>query len=163
MAPSLQYNRLPVIFFLFCLPFHAAQAVPVSEKLQINLSNEVQMAINNGVKLVFDCDYAKHQLIWLISRHKQYRHHQFELQRHSLSNSYVVRRDSLETQRIFRSIPEATTYISTQAALLFEFYHGQEKSISVRVSLNKYALPGPMRLGAYLTQAWDLDSGWVPE
>lgn len=163
MPSAIRYYRLYTAFFLCCLPLYSAQATTLADQLQINLSNEVQIAVNNGVKLVFDCNYSEHQSLWLTSRHEKRHHHQFELQRHSLSNRYVVRRDDLETQRIFRSMSEASAYISTQAILLYEFYHKQGDTDSVRITLNKYDLPGPMRLGAFLTGSWSVDSGWAPK
>ena len=131
------------------------------EDLSIELSVRAQNAVNNGVSLTFDCDFAHLEsfLFLVIPRNKK--HHRFTLTRHTLSNRYIVKRDNLDTPHMFRTIPEASNYIVMQAIGLLEFYSETDANRKMRLSLNKYELPSPMRLPAFIFNEWDLDTGWV--
>lgn len=131
------------------------------ELARIDLSAEAEEAIDNGVRLVFDARYATSASLVIFSRYRTKHQHQFFVQRHSLSNRYIVRRDNLEIPRIFRSIQQAMRYISQQALILLEFYNDGEETVYMRLALDKYALPGPMRLNAFIASAWDIDTGWL--
>ena len=132
-----------------------------TEKLSIELSSEAQDAINNGVTLYFDSDYGVRSSYWLFSFTKVQKSHKFLIQRHALSKRFIVKRIDLESPRIFRSIAEATNYIAAQALILLESYHDDQNHYSMRLSLNRFDLPGPMRLNAFISDAWDLDTGWI--
>lgn len=155
------------IWLLILLPAgisscHAAPTEHTPEaQLRIELSLPAREAINNGVMLQFACDYAALKSFGLLTYYSKQHHHQFVIQRHALSNRYVVRRDELETPRMFKSISEATSYISAQSLRLLEFYADQQQAPHLRLTLNKYALPGPMRLNAFIASSWNVDSGWV--
>ncbi|NND00772.1 MAG: DUF4390 domain-containing protein [Gammaproteobacteria bacterium] len=132
-----------------------------SETLVIKLSSEAQDAVNNGVPLFFKCDFAVRRSYWFFSVSRSLKNHQFLLMRHAISNRYIVKRDSLDTPHIFRTITEATNYIAAQAVILLEFYDNAENRYSMRLSLNIFELPGPMRLNAFISSDWELDTGWM--
>jgi len=127
----------------------------------LELSNEAQEAINNGVSLTFDCDFAFRQSFWLFTLNKEIKQHQFRIVRHALSNRYIVHRDNLQRPHIFRSIDEATNFIVSQSMKLLKSYNETEKPFAMKLSLNKFALPGPMRLNAFISSAWTLNTGWI--
>ena len=130
-------------------------------KFSLKLSSEVQDAIQNGVTIMFDCQYAERKTFWFLSRSKNNKQHHFSLKRHALSNQYIVKRRDLDALNMFRSAEEATRYIAAQSVLLLELYQDSDNLNSVRLSLNKFNLPAPMRLNAFLSRAWNSDTGWV--
>jgi hypothetical protein len=132
-----------------------------AENFSFKLSTEAQDAIQNGVAISFRCLFAKRQTIWFIERSSNVKEHRFSLMRHALSNRYIVKQDELDTPHIFRSLAEANNYIAVQTVLLLEHYNDSNNSYSLRLSLNKFDLPGPMRLNAFLSNAWDFDTGWI--
>ena len=140
-------------------PLQAAQ-VGVNG-LVFSLSDEAQEAINNGVTLAFKCEFARRTSFGPISVSRGKRNHRFEVLRHALSNRYIVKRDNLDTPHIFRTLSEATNYVADQALILLEFHDDAQNEYSMRLSLNKFELPGPMRLNAFISNAWDIDTGWL--
>lgn len=131
------------------------------QSINIKLSDEIHHAINSGVALSFTCQLAIRESFWLFSINRKQKDHNFLLTRHALSNRYLVKQDKLDTPHIFRTISEATNYIAFQSETLLEFYSNDQNRFSIRVLLNKFDLPGPMRLNAFISESWNLDTGWV--
>lgn len=144
---------------LLCVPSMAAQTS--SDALSLNLSDEARAAIDAGVPLVFTCRFAERDYWWVLPIESNVKQHRFTLMRHTLSNSYIVKRESSDTPHIFRSIPEASNFITAQALNLLESYSTNAHPYSMRISLNKFDLPTPMRLKAFIADAWDIDTGWI--
>lgn len=155
---------LVALFIVNSTGSQAAETSPQDssiDELSIELSDQAQKAINNGVLLTIDCEFATIQSWLFIDRAMNTKKHQFTLSRHTLSNRYIVKRDDFATPHMFRSIPEATDYITKQALVLLESYTTYDTQRKMRISLNKFELPGPMRLEAFLLNKWDLDTGWL--
>jgi len=149
----------PVIANL--IPIANADEPLSTENLRLELSDEAQDAIVNGVTLSFSCQFAVRKTFWFLSRSSKLKTHQFLIKRHLLSNRYVVTRDDLDTPHIFNSITEATNYVAAQTVMLLEFYHNSNNPYSMRLSLNRFDLPAPLRLTAFISKAWDIDTGWI--
>lgn len=150
-----------MVLLSFCLLASQAKSQASLDDFAIELSPQAQEAINNGVSLTIDCDFANIENVLIFNRKSNETNHRFTLSRHALSNRYMVKQDSLSRPRIFRTIPEATHYISTQAVALLETYTIYNTDQKMRLSLNKFELPGPMRLQAFIFDEWDLDTGWI--
>ncbi|MEM7358111.1 MAG: DUF4390 domain-containing protein [Pseudomonadota bacterium] len=152
-----------IITLALFTPQLQAQSLPANsiDSVDLTLSEEVQSAINNGVAISIDGAFAVRRSWWFIHTSSKEKDHRFAIQRHALSNRYIVKRDDLDTPHIFLSITEATNYIAAQSVMLLEFYHDADNPYSMRLSLNKFDLPGPMRLNAFLSSDWDLDTGWL--
>jgi len=150
-----------LITIIFSTTVCFAQSESPENELSIVLSNQAQQALNNGVLLTIDCEFANIESWWFFSRAMNKKTHQFSLSRHTLSNRYIVKRDNLTTPNMFRSIPEATNFIAAQSLSLLETYTTYDKQRKMRLSLNKFELPAPMRLQAFLLDKWDLDTGWL--
>ena len=131
------------------------------ENFNFELSPDAKEAVNNGVTLLFDLELAVRESYWLYTTEKLRKHHQFKLVRQALSNRYIVKQDTLDTPHLFRTILEASAYISEHAIGLLNSSSEDGQQYSMRLSLNKYKLPGPMRLNAFISDSWDLDTGWV--
>lgn len=162
-------NRTPFILFtalaILCLAeIGVSQTNDKSwalDNIDITLSREAREAVDAGVVLTFDCEFALREFWWLFSRENNTKLHRFTLTRHTLSNRYIVQMSEADTPHIFRSISEATNYIAAQARLLLESYSSEQNPYSMRISLNTFELPTPMRLKAFIADAWNLDTGWI--
>jgi hypothetical protein len=132
-----------------------------TDALSLNLTTEARAAIDAGVPLGFTCRFAVRDFWWFIPLESKVRLHRFTLTRHTLSNRYIVKRESSDTPHIFRSIPEASNFITAQALILLESYSSETQPYSMRISLNKFDLPTPMRLKAFISDAWDIDTDWI--
>ena len=147
------------VYLSITLPTFAQTNTLTSFKFE--LSKEAQEAINNGVTLTFNCDFAVRQSYWLFTTEKQNKHHQFLLVRQALSGRYIVKQDTLDTPHLFRTVSEASNYIAAHATALLDTYNDSQHQYSMRLYLNKYKLPGPMRLNAFISDEWNLDTGWM--
>lgn len=129
-------------------------------ELAINLSEEVTNALNNGVPLTFVCEYATlTQVLFIRWPRKTYRH-TYEITHHVLSNRYLVSDGSEQPPKIFSSTEDTMEYVASQALGFFDFYNASETRYHMRLRLSIMDLPGPMRLSAYMTKAWDINTGW---
>lgn len=152
---------LTLLFMVFLSPASQASGISYDSKnLRINLSSPVQKAIDSGVTLTFICEYAMIDKFLAFTWVKERKQHQFVVSRHALSNRYLVRNEASLEPGIYRSIPETMNHITDQALDLFNRYHNSNDQYQMRLSLSKYELLGPMRLNAFINDAWDLDSGW---
>jgi hypothetical protein len=131
------------------------------ENFSLSLSGQAQEAVENGVSLTFNCDFAMVNRAFFISWPNQLRQHRFMVSHHALSNRYIVRQDQQQKKHSFRSLDASINYISGEAQRLFNGYIEKNSEYEIRLSLNKYELPGPIRLSAFLASDWDLDTGWV--
>jgi len=62
---------------------------------------------------------------------------------------------------MFRSLVEAIDYIKSESLILLGSYKKTNKLGQMRITLNRYELPGPMRLQAFISGDWDVDTGWM--
>lgn len=127
----------------------------------IILSEESQQAINNGVPLTFICEFAMQKKFAFFTWSEAHDTHRFMVSRHALSNRYLVRLNKAQKPKIFASITQTMAYISRTSKQLFANYADQQSKYKMRLSLSKYELPGPMRLNAFISSDWDLDTGWI--
>ncbi len=130
-------------------------------KFSITLSQEVRDALENGIVLTFDCDLQTNKKIWFLSLPKNKEKYSFTLSRHSLSNRYLVIFKGAPAPKNFSSANEATAFISEQSFKFLQRYTSNKNDSTMRLSLNKFKLLGPMRLNAFLAKQWDIDTGWI--
>jgi hypothetical protein len=133
--------------------------------LTIELSENVQAAIDSGVSLTFEGEFAHNDSAFFFQWHDDVVQHSFVVTRHTLSNRYLVQERNKVEPRIFRSTSDAMAFISEAVLARFAKYHSQrfhsDADHQMRLRLSKTKLPGPMRLTAFITNDWNLDSGWT--
>lgn len=139
---------------------HAKGIIYQAGELAIELSENVEEAIHNGIPLTFICEYAILEERVLMRWKKRYASHQFLVTHHALTNSYLVSSRPEAAPKIFRSVNEATAFVAQQAQTIFRQYHSQKSSYQMRVRLSKTELPSPIRFNAFITKDWDINSGW---
>jgi hypothetical protein len=132
--------------------------------LRIELSEKVEEAIDAGIALTFESEFAHIETFLFVSWAEQIKQHRFTVSRHALSNRYLVHHKQSLAPSMFRSKRESMSYIAEQTMTLFMKYHDQDihntERHEMRLRLSIAELPGPLRLSAFINKEWDLDSGW---
>ena len=133
-------------------------------QFDIKLSSGAEEAVRNGVPLVLDLQVQvvkTHTWLWdsvdiEIIQHRQ-------IQYHALSESYLVKDLSNDTQGNYRRLEDALRMAGTiQSLLLTEQTLDPELKYEIRLrgSLDIESLPTPVRLMAYVSSAWDMETKW---
>jgi len=129
-------------------------------QLDISLSENVANAINNGIPLTFICEYTPlDQRFFITWRRPPIKYH-FVVTHHALTNSYLVSYLPGTAPKIFRSITESMGFVAQRAEAMFNRYNLTEEKYQMRVRLSKTELPSPIRFNAFVSQDWDLNTGW---
>jgi len=153
-----------VVFFIsLCTASHAFERGynPDSGYINFKLSPPIKEAVDNGIAITFYCKLKVNKSMGLIPWSSEIENHTFILLHHSLSNRYLVRINNIETPKNFHTIGEATNFIMEKSIKFFKQYSAQRTSTQMRLSLNKFKLPGPIRLNAFIADYWNIDTGWV--
>jgi hypothetical protein len=131
----------------------------------IRLSEGAQEALENGVPLVLDLQVQaleKQPWLWdaVVAEQKRSR----QLQFHALSRTYLVRDLNTGFQRSFRYLEEALQYAGVLEDVSVLGYEAmkddRQYAVRLRGGLDIESLPTPVRLLAYVSSAWDMDSNW---
>jgi hypothetical protein len=134
-------------------------------QFSIRLSSGAREALENNVPLVFDLQIQlvkKHRLWWdaVIAESLQRR----QLEYHALSRTYVVTELDTGKRTAFRSLEDALQATGSLRELVLtslqELEDGGNYVIRLRGNLDIESLPTPVRLPAYVSSAWDMDSEW---
>jgi hypothetical protein len=167
-------KMLAILVVLGAVILHGLEAAKAqsnrydSSGLKIDLSDDIQAAIDSGVTLTFENQYAHAKHFTLFDWHTEFAAHEFVVTRHTLSNRYLVYESNKVEPRIFSSTRETMTYISGASLSFFSTHIAEHQAQQthlptthkMRLRLSKTKLPGPMRLTAFIASDWDLDSGW---
>jgi hypothetical protein len=130
----------------------------------VRLSSGAREALESGVPLVFELQ------VQLVKTHKWFWDtvdveltQDRQLQYHALSQSYLVKDLNAGTQGNYRRLDDALRAAGTiQSLVLTEepLQAGQRYIVRIRGSLDIESLPTPVRLLAYVSSAWDMQSEW---
>jgi hypothetical protein len=134
-------------------------------QFSISLSSGAKEALENGVPLVFELQV---QLVrvhrWLWDAVKVELKLTRQIQYHDISRSYVVKDINADTQRNFRRLADAMDAVGMLEGLLLTdgqpLEDGADYKVRLRGSLDIESLPTPVRLIAYVSSAWDMNSEW---
>lgn len=136
----------------------------LSAQFDIKLSSGAEEAVRNGVPLVFDLQVQvvkTHTWLWDTVDIEIIQHRQ--IQYHALSESYLVKDLSNDSQGNYRRLEDALRMAGKiQGLLLTEQALDPELKYEIRLrgSLDIESLPTPVRLIAYVSSAWDMESKW---
>jgi hypothetical protein len=137
----------------------------LNARMDINLNTGPKEALENGIPLVFELQIQtleKHVWYWdiVVAEYKQVR----QVQLHSLSRTYLVKDLATGAQRSYIRLDDALQaagYLHNFPVLDFDrMKDNQTYSVRLRGNLDIEALPTPVRLLAYVSSAWDMDSEW---
>jgi len=143
----------------------AEQGIELYEsKLTLVLSDDVQEALNSGVRLKFIAASGHRKKLLFLSWTKKDQQQTFEIHHHALSNNYLVSNQDQTTLRSFSSLRMSLDYIKQLSETFFAQVDDQSVVATFepayRLYLDKFSLPTPMRIYAFWSLDWDLDSGW---
>jgi len=132
----------------------------------VNLSSGAFEALENGIPLVFDLQVQvvkTHPWYWDVVdiEINQIR----QVQYHALSRSYLVKDLGAGTQGNYHRLKDALEAAGAIKTLFLtdqdlERGRGRGYKMRVRGSLDIESLPTPVRLLAYVSSSWDMDSEW---
>lgn len=131
----------------------------VFSQLDLTLSKELIEAINNGVAISISVEYAKPRQTFFGSTYDVITSATYEIERHSLSNRYLMRDIKTDTQNIFNSIQAALDNLGRSLKQSIDF-NDDFKQLAIRCYVDKFRLPGPLRFKAFFSNAWSPNSGW---
>lgn len=133
--------------------------------IKYQLSSQTREALNNGITLTFNVKLSlSQQRKWLWGEHLYSVKLPYTIKYHTLAGTYQVSDLTSQRQQSFASLASALYALGqlkevplhkTVSERLTTPTHA---TASLSASLNIEALPLPMRLTAYLTPAWHLNS-----
>ena len=130
----------------------------------IRLSEGARGALENGVPLVFELRVQvvkTHTWLWDTIEYEQTVVRQ--LQYHALSRSYLVKDKGAGTQGVYSRLEDALYALGLIDSLLLTdkaLAGGREYIVRLRGSLDIESLPTPVRLLAYVSSKWVMNSQW---
>jgi len=133
-------------------------------QFSIRLSSGAREALENGVPLTFELHaqlVRKHDWLWdsVVVEHVQV----MQLEYYALSRSYLVKNISTGTQGNYNRLDDALQAAGTIEKLVIvnePLDTRRRYEIRLRGSLDIESLPTPVRLLAYVSSDWDMDSEW---
>ena len=137
----------------------------VDAECEFSFSDDALGALRSGVALFIDVDFrVKRNRRYLWDRIVLNLSRRYRLERHALTNRYVITDLVTDDRRIYDSLESATKDlgqinkipIAEQAA----FDSGVEYRVGMRAHLDLDSLPGPLRPIAYISPSWRMSSGW---
>jgi hypothetical protein len=130
----------------------------------VRLSSGAQEALENGVPLIFEFRVQlvkTHKWFWDVVDVELLQRRQ--LQYHALSRNYLVKDLDAGTQGNYRRLDDALRAAGTIQGLVLTdepLQPGRRYLVRIRGSLDIESLPTPVRLLAYVSSAWDMQSEW---
>lgn len=128
------------------------------------LSSGAREALENGVPLVLEFQ------VQLVKTHKWFWDtvdvdltQRRQLEYHALSRSYLVKNLNAGTQGNYRRLEDALLAAGTLQNLVLTkepLQAGRRYIVRIRGSLDIESLPTPVRVLAYVSSAWDMQSEW---
>lgn len=144
----------------------AERALRVSTRIELNLSEQAERAVENGVPLVVltELELVKGGVFWDQTLAK-YRNGQ-QLRYHSLADRYIVENLNDEHIDTYASLDEALRSMGVLRSLEIPVPEGLEVDspayrLEVRSRLDINRLPAPLRPLAFFSPSWRLSSDWT--
>lgn len=144
-------------------------ATPSLVELDVNFTPQMQVALASGVPLSIELDFVYITPRILLENHSLLTRHEFKLERHALSNRFMVSHNNAARPELFATLIGLNDYLSAESLRLFAKYIKEHQpSVTsnssvphLRLALDKFKLPGPVRLSAFVSNQWEFDTGWI--
>jgi hypothetical protein len=130
----------------------------------IRLSPGAREALENGIPLVFELRVQivrTHNWLWDVVKHE--RTQQRQLQYHALSRGYLVKDIESGRQGVYNRLDDALYAVGLIDSLLLTsetLDRDRNYIVRLRGSHDIESLPTPVRLPAYVSSEWDMNSQW---
>ena len=137
----------------------------VNAEVKFAFSDDALDALRSGVALFIDVDFrVKRQRRYVWDRSFLNLSRRYRLERHALTDRYVITDLVTDDRRIYDSLNAAVDDLGRiRAAPIAErsaFDSASEFRIGLRARLDLESLPGPLRPIAYISPSWRMSSGW---
>ncbi len=144
-------------------------ATPSLGKLEVGFTPQMQDALASGVPLSIELDFVYITPRILLDNHSLLVRHEFKLQKHALSNRFMVLHNNEPRPELFATLVGLNDYLSAESLRLFAKYIKEHQATvtsdasvpHLRLVLDKFKLPGPVRLSAFVSNQWEFDTGWI--
>lgn len=145
-----------------------APAAPAVE-VDVHLTEQMREAIQSGIPLGFKLTLTYITPRLLLDNHSLSQTHDFKIERHRLSNQFLLWHNQESRPRAFTTLSAVSDYLASTALILTEQYVKTQSAEldtsssfpAFRLAFDKYALPGPVRLTALWSSEWEFDTGWI--
>jgi hypothetical protein len=186
IMPAFAAAKTVLFLLLLSLSAHAAEPFHIDKTemtksgnnytlkatIAYQLSPIVIDALENGIPITFLQYFQLSQAIPIIEKYWPWRWRDsiweriltYELRYHALSEQYILLTVDTHHQRSFPSLKTALTAlgdIRDQPLSPAQSIDPATMTIEIHSELNINALPTPMRLGALLSDNWQVGSPWV--
>lgn len=135
------------------------QNTTVFTQFDLQLSNQLINAIDNGVPIYINVKYGNPKLSMFRQTYTVKESFQHRIERHALSNRYLL--TDLASRKLisFESIGSALSYLgqSYKITLAANYPHN---NIAVRCYVDLTQLPSPLRFKRIFSRFWRHDSDW---
>lgn len=136
--------------------------VQLITELQLVFTEPLQEAVDHGVTLQIVTEFGVPKENWYgrtIVLLKEFRYY---LSRNALSGRYVVYQQDRNETRTFPTQTEALRHISIPPIVLIPTIDlGDAENLAVRTFVDTYKLPSPLRLQAFFSRRWSLNTDWT--
>lgn len=135
-------------------------AMEVTVRQRLRLSEEAREALRNGVALTLRTEVTLHPAGEAVQRAATSR--SYEIRYLPLSEHYQLRRIDSEDSETFPRLRHVLARLGElRVDLETDASRDADLELRVRTQLDASRLPAPMRLPALLSAAWRLDSEWT--
>lgn len=139
--------------------------IVVDADAELNFSADAIAALESGVRLVFTLDIRIRKPIrYFIDRTLFSTHHRYSLERHALSDQYILTDLITSDRRIQGSLAAAVDDLGrirhVPVAERDAVDLPAESALHMRLRLDIESLPAPMIPIAYVSPGWYMSSGW---
>lgn len=158
-------------FSELALPQFSVQQVHVSSndtnvqlitELQLNFTEPLQQAVDHGVTLQIVTEFGFPKENWYGSEIVLLKEIRYFLSRTALSGRYVVYQVDRNETRTFPTQIEALRHISIPPIVLIPTADlDNTENLAVRTYVDTYKLPSPLRLQAFFSRRWSLNTDWT--
>ncbi|MGL4674739.1 MAG: DUF4390 domain-containing protein [Wohlfahrtiimonas sp.] len=137
----------------------------VAIEATIKMSDEQVEILENGISLTFSYTFAVEEkvgLVWLEGENDQ-KTYNYTVSYNALTQQYVVHAHRNKKYENFPTLTLALAYIAEPKNMIIEIVNRQSNRVyrgGVRLKLDINELPTPLRVPAYLSREWNLDTGW---
>lgn len=136
--------------------------VQLITELQLVFTEPLQQAVDHGVTLQIVTEFGLPRENWYGRGFVLLKEFRYFLSRNARSGRYVVYQQDRGETRTFPTQTEALRHIAIPPIVLIPTVDldGAE-NLAVRTFVDTYKLPSPLRLQAFFSRRWSLDTDWT--
>lgn len=142
-----------------------SQILYAEPRIDVTFPEDMQAALNAGVGLSLDIDIEVHEPVsyWFDELVMRVRH-RFTVERHALSERFLVTDDIRGERWTFKTLDEAAAFLAALPPMAIGEIASLERYpklvARLRVRLDIESLPAPMRPAVYLSPGWWHGTDW---